>query len=194
SRRHGGAADQRPAPTPHPRGTARVPRPRRGPLRSGRQAGAGEHPVLSGQGGSPRVGPVTLPRLDSTTVRDETEVSLDVSSGRGNELLELFGLTAAADRQIHTYSGGMQRRLDIATALFDAPPVLFLDEPTTGLNPQSRRALWAEIRELQSRGTTLFLTTQYLEEADQLADRIVVLDAGTIVAEGTPADLKHLHG
>jgi daunorubicin resistance ABC transporter ATP-binding subunit len=113
---------------------------------------------------------------------------------RSDELLELFGLTAAADRPIHTYSGGMQRRLDIATALFDAPPVLFLDEPTTGLDPQSRRALWGQIRDLQARGTTLFLTTQYLEEADQLADRIVVLDAGTIIADGSPTELKHIHG
>ncbi|MDW3215626.1 MAG: ATP-binding cassette domain-containing protein [Ilumatobacteraceae bacterium] len=113
---------------------------------------------------------------------------------RSDELLEQFGLSAAADRPIHSYSGGMQRRLDIATALFDEPPVLFLDEPTTGLDPQSRRALWTQIRDLQARGTTLFLTTQYLEEADQLADRIVVLDAGTIIAEGSPADLKHTHG
>jgi ABC-2 type transport system ATP-binding protein len=113
---------------------------------------------------------------------------------RSDELLELFGLTAAADRPIHTYSGGMQRRLDVATALFDAPPVLFLDEPTTGLDPQSRRALWGQIRDLQARGTTLFLTTQYLEEADQLADRIVVLDAGRIIAEGSPTELKQIHG
>jgi ABC-2 type transport system ATP-binding protein len=116
------------------------------------------------------------------------------AAGRTDELLELFGLVDAADRRIATYSGGMQRRLDIATALVRRPSVLFLDEPTTGLDVQSRRALWAEIRRLRADGVTIFLTTQYLEEADELADRIAIVDAGRIVAEGTPAELKALHG
>ena len=106
------------------------------------------------------------------------------------DLLERFDLTQAADRMAKTYSGGMRRRLDLALSLIVAPPVLFLDEPTTGLDTRSRLAMWAVIRSLGERGTTVFLTTQYLEEADQLADRIAVLDSGVIVAEGTPADLK----
>jgi ABC-2 type transport system ATP-binding protein len=110
------------------------------------------------------------------------------------ELLERFGLTEAAGRRIGTFSGGMQRRLDIATALVGQPPVLFLDEPTTGLDPQSRRALWAHIRELRERGTTVFLTTQYLEEADELADRVAVIDRGVLVAEDTPERLKARFG
>ncbi|MGH9003375.1 MAG: ABC transporter ATP-binding protein, partial [Acidimicrobiia bacterium] len=109
---------------------------------------------------------------------------------RAGELLELFDLTPAAGRRIGTYSGGMQRRLDLAAALVRRPEVLFLDEPTTGLDPQSRRALWDEIRRLRGEGTTVFLTTQYLEEADQLADRVGIIASGRIVAEGTPAALK----
>ncbi len=113
---------------------------------------------------------------------------------RARELVELFGLTAAAEDRIGTYSGGMQRRLDIAAALVTKPHVLFLDEPTTGLDPQSRRALWNEIRRLQDDGVTVFLTTQYLEEADELATRLAVIDAGRIIAEGTPSQLKAAHG
>ena len=113
---------------------------------------------------------------------------------RSAELLELFGLTEDADRRIGTYSGGMQRRLDIATSLVGRPAILFLDEPTTGLDPQSRRALWGEIRRLQAEGVTIFLTTQYLEEADQLADRLAIIDSGRIIAEGTPESLKTRHG
>lgn len=113
---------------------------------------------------------------------------------RSSELLESFGLQDAASKLIRTYSGGMQRRLDIATALFSRPPVLFLDEPTTGLDPQSRRALWSEIRTLGSSGTTVFLTTQYLEEADQLADRLIILDRGVNIAEGTPEGLRSQFG
>jgi daunorubicin resistance ABC transporter ATP-binding subunit len=112
------------------------------------------------------------------------------AGGLAGELLERFGLADAAGRRIGTFSGGMQRRLDIATALVGQPPVLFLDEPTTGLDPQSRRALWAHIRELRERGTTVFLTTQYLEEADELADRVAVIDRGVLVAEDTPERLK----
>ena len=106
------------------------------------------------------------------------------------ELLEHFDLTEAADRPSKTYSGGMRRRLDIAAALVHRPPVLFLDEPTTGLDPKSRNAVWAVVEELVAAGTTVLLTTQYLEEADRLADRIVVVDRGAVIAEGTSAELK----
>ncbi|HZQ66149.1 MAG TPA: ATP-binding cassette domain-containing protein [Gaiellaceae bacterium] len=110
---------------------------------------------------------------------------------RGDELLERVGLTLAADRRVRTYSGGMKRRLDLALALVHAPRLLFLDEPTTGLDPQSRNALWQEVGRLAKEdGVTIFLTTQYLEEADVLADRVGIIDHGRIVAEGTPADLK----
>ncbi|SDL09531.1 ATP-binding cassette domain-containing protein [Streptomyces indicus] len=106
------------------------------------------------------------------------------------ELLTRFDLTEAADRLAKTYSGGMRRRLDLAASLAGSPEIIFLDEPTTGLDPRSRQELWSVVRELRAAGTTVFLTTQYLEEADQLADRIAVLDAGRIVAEGTAAELK----
>ncbi len=110
---------------------------------------------------------------------------------RAVELLERVGLTDAADRRVGTYSGGMRRRLDLAMALVHEPKVMFLDEPTTGLDPTSRFALWEEVRRLNSEaGTTVFLTTQYLEEADQLAARVAIIDDGRIVADGTPAELK----
>jgi ABC-2 type transport system ATP-binding protein len=110
---------------------------------------------------------------------------------RSDELLERVGLTLAADRRVRTYSGGMKRRLDLALALVHSPRILFLDEPTTGLDPQSRNALWGEVGRLaKEEGVTVFLTTQYLEEADVLADRVGIIDHGHIVAEGTPADLK----
>ncbi len=109
---------------------------------------------------------------------------------RAAELLERFDLTEAAGRRVGTYSGGMRRRLDLAASLVTEPAVLFLDEPTTGLDPRSRLALWQAIKDLVARGVTVVLTTQYLEEADELADRIAVLDHGTIVAEGTAAELK----
>jgi daunorubicin resistance ABC transporter ATP-binding subunit len=109
---------------------------------------------------------------------------------RAAELLERFELTDAADRPVRTYSGGMRRRLDVAAALVHRPSVLFLDEPTTGLDPHSRRELWAMIRELVADGTTVLLTTQYLEEADQLAERIAVVDEGRVIANDTPAALK----
>jgi ABC-2 type transport system ATP-binding protein len=109
---------------------------------------------------------------------------------RGIEVLERFDLTEAKDRPAKTYSGGMRRRLDVAASLVGRPEVLFLDEPTTGLDPRSRIDVWAFIRELQREGTTLLLTTQYLEEADQLADRIAVIDLGTVIAEGTSDQLK----
>ena len=110
---------------------------------------------------------------------------------RGNELLARVGLTEAAERKVGGYSGGMKRRLDLALALIHEPSVLFLDEPTTGLDPQSRSALWEEVERLsRERGVTVFLTTQYLEEADVLADRVGIIDRGVIVAEGSPASLK----
>ena len=110
---------------------------------------------------------------------------------RGEALLETVGLTAAADRRVGTYSGGMRRRLDLALSLIHEPEVLFLDEPTTGLDPNSRFALWDEVRKLNREfGTTVFLTTQYMEEADVLAGRIAIIDGGRIVAEGSPAELK----
>jgi ABC-2 type transport system ATP-binding protein len=109
---------------------------------------------------------------------------------RADVLLERFSLSGAADRPLRTYSGGMRRRLDIAASLMQRPPVLFLDEPTTGLDLTSRNELWSMIRELVSDGTTVLLTTQYLEEADQLADRIAVIDDGHVIANDTPARLK----
>jgi ABC-2 type transport system ATP-binding protein len=109
---------------------------------------------------------------------------------RATELLELVGLSEAADRRTKTYSGGMKRRLDLASALVHAPDVLFLDEPTTGLDPASRLTIWDEVRSINAGGATVFLTTQYLEEADQLCDRLAIIDNGKIVAEGTPEELK----
>ncbi|MEV4135394.1 ATP-binding cassette domain-containing protein [Dactylosporangium sp. NPDC049742] len=113
---------------------------------------------------------------------------------RAGELLERFDLTAAADRRAGTYSGGMRRRLDLAAGLVGTPSVIFLDEPTTGLDLTSRQAMWQVIAGLVSTGVTVFLTTQYLEEADQLADRIAVVDHGRVVASGTPAELKARFG
>jgi len=112
------------------------------------------------------------------------------TKSRAAELLERVGLTAASDRRVGTYSGGMRRRLDLALSLIHQPTVLFLDEPTTGLDPMSRLTLWEEVRRLNREGTTVLLTTQYLEEADQLADRIAIIDKGKIVREGKPQDLK----
>ncbi|WKX71566.1 ATP-binding cassette domain-containing protein [Streptomyces sp. XD-27] len=106
------------------------------------------------------------------------------------QLLERFGLMESADKMAATYSGGMNRKLDLAMTLVGNPQIIFLDEPTTGLDPRSRRTMWGIVRDLVAGGTTIFLTTQYLEEADELADRIVVLDDGRLVAEGTPEELK----
>jgi ABC-2 type transport system ATP-binding protein len=112
------------------------------------------------------------------------------ASERAEELLALVELEEAADCRIKGYSGGMKRRLDLASALVHEPEVLFLDEPTTGLDPASRLTVWDEVRRINARGTTVFLTTQYLEEADQLCDRLAIIDDGRIVREGTPARLK----
>lgn len=112
------------------------------------------------------------------------------AKARADELLEEFDLVDAANRAAKTYSGGMRRRLDLAVSLIAAPPIIFLDEPTTGLDPRSRNAMWGIIRSLVAGGTTILLTTQYLEEADQLADHIVVIDDGKVIAEGTALELK----
>jgi ABC-2 type transport system ATP-binding protein len=125
-------------------------------------------------------------------------LSASEAAERTDELLALVELEDAADRSIKGYSGGMKRRLDLGTALVHAPDVLFLDEPTTGLDPASRLTIWDEVRRINERGTTVFLTTQYLEEADQLCDRLAIIDDGRIVREGTPdglkADLRERHG
>jgi ABC-2 type transport system ATP-binding protein len=117
-------------------------------------------------------------------------LSLRAAKQRADELLERFNLSHAANRIVRTYSGGMRRRLDLAASLLVSPPVLFLDEPTTGLDPRSRNGMWEVIRDLVEDGTTVLLTTQYLEEADQLADSIAVIDHGRVIAEGTADQLK----
>jgi ABC-2 type transport system ATP-binding protein len=138
---------------------------------------------------------------DLLTGRENLELIGDLrhvasSKATAKKLLKQFDLEEAADRRTSTYSGGMRRRLDIAMSLIGNPSVIFFDEPTTGLDPQSRNGMWETIKTLANSGTTVFLTTQYLEEADQLADKICILDQGKIVAEGTPAELKKLlpHG
>jgi ABC-2 type transport system ATP-binding protein len=118
------------------------------------------------------------------------DLSVKESGEKAQQLLELVDLVDAADRRVKGYSGGMKRRLDLASALVHEPEVLFLDEPTTGLDPASRLTVWDEVRRINARGTTVFLTTQYLEEADQLCDRLAIIDGGLIVREGTPDQLK----
>jgi ABC-2 type transport system ATP-binding protein len=117
-----------------------------------------------------------------------------VARARVGEVVDRFGLASVLGRRIATYSGGTRRRLDLAAALLHQPKVLFLDEPSTGLDPQSRRALWEQVRELRDQGSAIFLTTQYLEEAAQLADRIAILQAGRLAAQDTPARLRRRHG
>lgn len=146
---------------------------------------AGQHAAvdeyLTGRGNLEMVG--RLYHLPSKTARR-----------RADELLQNFDLTAAADRVVKTYSGGMRRRLDLAASLVAKPPIVFLDEPTTGLDPRSRAGMWQVIEDLLAGGTTILLTTQYLEEADRLADRIAVIDQGRVVASGSPEDLKRSVG
>jgi len=125
---------------------------------------------------------------------DLAHLRAGAAAERVDELLARFDLTEAADRRAATYSGGMKRRLDLAMTLVSRPRVIFLDEPTAGLDPRSRRDLWQVVRELLADGVTIFLTTQYLEEADQLADTVGLLDGGLLVATGTPAELKALAG
>ena len=136
------------------------------------------------------VDPLLTGRENLRLVGKVSQMPKDLIIPRADELLERFDLTNAADRPARTYSGGMRRRLDIAAALVARPPVLFLDEPTTGLDLHSRNELWAMIKELVAEGTTLLLTTQYLEEADRLAGRVAVIDEGRVIAEGTPSELK----
>ncbi|MFE2753632.1 ATP-binding cassette domain-containing protein [Actinosynnema sp. NPDC059335] len=128
------------------------------------------------------------------TGRENLRLMVDLRRGADRrvvgELLERFDLADAARKPVSTYSGGMRRKLDLAMTLVGGPRIIFLDEPTTGLDPRSRRTMWTIIRELVADGATIFLTTQYLEEADQLADRVAVLDRGRVVAEGTPDELK----
>jgi ABC-2 type transport system ATP-binding protein len=119
-----------------------------------------------------------------------SRLTATAAKARAGELLDQFGLTGAANRVVKTYSGGMRRRLDLAASLIARPAVLFLDEPTTGLDPSARASVWDMVRELAADGTTLLLTTQYLEEADQLAARVAVIDSGAVIAEGTPDELK----
>ena len=133
-------------------------------------------------------------RENLTLVGKLTHLAPSTIDDRAHELLEQFALTHAADRVSRTYSGGMRRRLDLAAALMHQPPVLFLDEPTTGLDPQGRNGLWGVIQELVRGGTTVLLTTQYLEEADVLADNIVVIDHGSVIAEGSATELKERLG
>ncbi|CAN5397046.1 daunorubicin resistance protein DrrA family ABC transporter ATP-binding protein [soil metagenome] len=117
-------------------------------------------------------------------------ISGQTAKDRSSELLEIVDLVDAADRRVKGYSGGMKRRLDLAAALVHKPQILFLDEPTTGLDPASRRTIWEQVRQINEGGATVFLTTQYLEEADELCDRLAIIDDGKIVARGTPEELK----
>jgi ABC-2 type transport system ATP-binding protein len=129
-------------------------------------------------------------RANLVMIGQLSRLTASAARRRADEMLERFGLTEAATRAVKTYSGGMRRRLDLAASLIGYPSVLFLDEPTTGLDPNARSMTWDIVRELAAEGTTLLLTTQYLEEADQLAQRVAVIDGGRVIAEGTPDQLK----
>jgi ABC-2 type transport system ATP-binding protein len=129
-------------------------------------------------------------RSNLVMIGELSRLTAKAARRRADELLEQFDLTDAAGRAVKTYSGGMRRRLDLAASLIGHPAVLFLDEPTTGLDPSARALMWDIVRQLVADGTTLLLTTQYLDEADQLADRIAVIDGGKVIAEGTPTELK----
>jgi ABC-2 type transport system ATP-binding protein len=134
--------------------------------------------------------PLLTGRQNLVLVGELSDMGRAASRARASELLDRFELTFAADRVLKGYSGGMRRRLDLAASMMTRPPVLFLDEPTTGLDPVSRQRVWETIRELIGEGVTVLLTTQYLEEADELASRIVVVDHGRVIADGTPLELK----
>ena len=140
------------------------------------------------------VDPNLTGRENLTLIGRLSRVARGEAKSRAAELLTDFGLVTAADRLVRTYSGGMRRRLDLAAALLHYPPVLFLDEPTAGLDPESRLGLWSSIRDLARQGTTVLLTTQYLDEADALADEIVIINSGKAVDSGTPAQLKARFG
>src|SRR2546429_2914046 len=129
-------------------------------------------------------------RANLVMIGQLSRLTASAARRRADEMLERFGLTDAAGRAVKTYSGGMRRRLDLAASLIAHPSVLFLDEPTTGLDPSARALMWDIVRQLVADGTTLLLTTQYLDEADQLAGRIAVIDGGKVIAEGAPAELK----
>src|SRR6266581_4575695 len=149
-----------------------------------REAEAVRHRIgLAGQNAA--VDPNLTGRENLRLIGRLTQLPRGQIDPRSGEILERFGLADAADRPVRTYSGGMRRRLDVGAALVHRPPVLFLDEPTTGLDPEGRNELWDVIRELVADGTTVLLTTQYLEEADRLADRIVVIDRGKVIADDT---------
>src|ERR1700730_6373409 len=139
-------------------------------------------------------GKTTLVRVLATLLTPDAGRPGGVRRGRVRDGLERSDLADAADRPARTYSGGMRRRLDLASSLLTRPRILFLDEPTTGLDPRSRNEIWATVRELVREGTTLLLTTQYLEEADELADRIAVIDHGRVIAQGTGNELKNRVG
>jgi ABC-2 type transport system ATP-binding protein len=140
------------------------------------------------------VDPHLTGRENLTLIGRLSRVGRKQARARADELLDSFGLTTAASRLARTYSGGMRRRLDVAAALLHHPPVLFLDEPTTGLDPESRLGLWESVRALVRSGTTVLLTTQYLDEADALADQVVIIEAGRVADVGTPAQLKSRFG
>ena len=140
------------------------------------------------------VDPNLTGRENLTLIGRLSRVGRRQARARADELLESFGLTAAAGRLARTYSGGMRRRLDVAAALLHRPPVLFLDEPTTGLDLESRLGLWDSVRSLARSGTSVLLTTQYLDEADTLSDQVVIIESGRVVDTGTPAQLKSRFG
>ena len=145
-------------------------------------------------GQAPSVDDLLIARSNLEMIGRLCHLSPEMARSRAGELLERVSLAEVADRRVKTFSGGMRRRLDLAASLVASPPVLFLDEPTTGLDPHARNELWSLLREYVRAGATLLLTTQYLEEADRLADAIVVLDQGRVVARGTPSALKERYG
>ena len=155
---------------------------------------AGVRRAISVTGQFSAVDPLLTGRENLTLIARLTRTPRRRVAGKVDAMLERFDLTGAAARRVATYSGGMTRRLDIAISMLNEPTIMFLDEPTTGLDPRSRQAVWELISELTGRGVTVLLTTQYLDEADQLAQRLAVLDGGKIVAEGSPAELKRRVG